>query len=51
MVSPRDDDLNLLGESDAEWSGDANDRKLTSGYLFKFSDSEECVSWQTKTAN
>ena len=26
----------LVGESDAEWSGNVNDRKSTTGYYFKF---------------
>ena len=25
----------LVGESDADWSGDVNDRKSTTGYYFK----------------
>lgn len=27
----------LVGYSDADWGGDANDRKSTSGYVFKIS--------------
>ena len=35
----------LVGFCDADWGGDINDRKSTSGYLFKVSDS--AVSWKS----
>ena len=37
---------NLMGYSDADWAGDLNDRKSTSGYLFKLCGS--VVSWKSK---
>ena len=36
----------LVGYSDADWGGDINDRKSTSGYLFKVSGGE--ISWRSK---
>ena len=35
-----------VGFSDADWAGDVNDRKSTSGYLFKISGAP--VSWRSK---
>ena len=42
------DDANrvIVGFSDADWAGDANDRKSTSGYLFMVSGAP--VSWKSK---
>lgn len=37
---------NLTGYSDADWAGDLNDRKSTSGYLFKMSGA--AISWKSK---
>ena len=48
MVYSRDDDFNFLGGSDADRSGDVNDRRSTTGYLFKISDVGGCISWQPK---
>jgi len=36
----------LVGFFDADWVGDINDRKCTSGYLFKVSGG--AVSWRSK---
>jgi hypothetical protein len=36
----------LVGYSDADWAGDCNDRKLTSGYVFLLSGA--AVSWKSK---
>ena len=38
--------LELKGYSDADWGGDINDRKSTSGYLFKISNG--AISWRSK---
>ena len=38
----------LVGETDADWSGDLNDRRLTTGYYFMLGDSGGSVSWQVK---
>ena len=48
LVCPRDSDYNLTGESGAEWSGDHDDRRSTTGYFFKLGFSGGAVSWQTK---
>ena len=40
------DEKNLEGYSDADWAGDINDRKSTSGYVFIMSGS--AVSWRSK---
>ena len=37
---------NLVGYSDADWAGDLDDRKSTSGYVFKLS--EGPISWRSK---
>ena len=36
----------LIGYSDADWGGDINDRKSTSGYIFKLNGG--AVSWRSK---
>ena len=34
----------MIGDSDADWSGDLNDRKSTTGYYFKFEGSGGAIS-------
>ena len=41
-----DDKEELHGYSDSDWAGDVNDRKSTSGYLFKLSGAP--ISWRSK---
>ena len=48
---PHDNDFNLTGESDADWSGDHDDRRSTTGYFFKLGFSGGAVSWKTKKQN
>ena len=36
----------LIGYSDADWGGDVNDRKSTSGYIFKLNGG--AISWRSK---
>ena len=48
LVYSRDGDFNLHVESDADWSGDHDDRRSTTGYFFKLGLSRGAVSWQTK---
>ena len=36
------------GESDADWSGDQNDRKSTTGLYFKYSQDSGAISWQVR---
>lgn len=38
--------FSLVGYSDADWAGDINSRKSTSGYLFRIGDAT--VSWRSK---
>ena len=40
------DDTTLVGYSDADWAGDTNDRKSTSGYVFMLSGA--AISWRSK---
>ena len=44
-------DLILQGASDAGWSGDASDRKSTTGFYYKLSDSGGAISWNCKKQN
>ena len=37
LVYSKRDSKTCVGYSDADWAGDINDRKSTSGYLFKIS--------------
>ena len=37
-----------MGESDADWSGDVNDRKSTTGYYFKLNGRGAALSWSVK---
>ena len=38
----------IIGDSDADWSGDLNDRKSTTGYYFKFEGNGGPISWEVK---
>ena len=38
----------LVGESNADWSGDVNDRKSTTGYYFKLNGRGAALSWGVK---
>ena len=38
----------LVGESDVDWSGDANDRKSTTGHYFKLNVRGAALSWGVK---
>ena len=48
LVFRRGDKLTLECYSDAEWAGNLDNRKNTSGYCFKFSSSSAVVSWSSK---
>ena len=41
----KDDDTELVGYSDADWAGDLNDRKSTSGYVFMLGGA--AISWKS----
>ena len=38
----------IIGDSDAGWSDDLNDRLSTTGYYFKFEGSGSAISWEVK---
>jgi len=46
LVYSRDGSKDCTGYSDADWAGDTDDRKSTSGYLFQISGA--AVSWRNK---
>ena len=48
LFFPSTGDSTLVGETDADWSGDVNGRRSTTGYYFKLGDSGGSVSWQVK---
>ena len=37
--------MKLVGDADADWSGDLDDRKSTTGYYFKFQGNGAAISW------
>ena len=51
LFYPHDNEFNLIGESDADWSDDHDDRKSTTGYFFKLGLSGGAVSWETGKQN
>ncbi|PIK49151.1 putative Gag-pol polyprotein [Apostichopus japonicus] len=46
LLYTKDGSNECIGYSDADWAGDVNDRKSTSGYLFQVSGA--AVSWKSK---
>ena len=46
LLYSKDGSKDILGYSDADWAGDVNDRKSTSGYLYLISGA--AVSWRSK---
>lgn len=46
LVFTKGGDLKLVGYTDSDWGGDVNDRKSTTGYLFKIGNN--IVSWRSK---
>ena len=46
LLYSKDGSKDILGYLDADWAGDVNDRKSTSGYLFHISGA--AVSWRSK---
>ena len=40
--------MKLVGDADAYWSGDLDDRKFTTGYYFKFQGNSVAISWGVK---
>ena len=48
LFFPSTSNSTLVGDKDADWSGDVKDRRSTTGYFFKRGDSRRSVSWQVK---
>ena len=46
LLYSKDKEKECTGYSDADWAGDVNDRKSTSGYVFKLSGA--AISWRSK---
>ena len=46
MYHANEEDSCLTGYSDADWAGDIDDRKSTSGYIFEFAGG--AISWRSK---
>ena len=42
------DGFNLYGSADADWAGDVDDRRSTTGYSFHVQRSGAAISWSTK---
>ena len=40
--------MKLVGDADADWSGDFDNRKSTAGYYFKFQGNGAAISWGVK---
>ena len=45
LTYTKEGSYDLLGESDADWSGDVNDRKSTTGYSFQLNGRGAALSW------
>ena len=48
LVYRRDKAVNLVSYSDAEWAGNIDNRRSTSGYCFKLSDNSGVISWSSR---
>ena len=48
LTFTKESSLDLVGESDADWSGDSNDGKSTTGYSFKLNGRGAALSWGVK---
>ncbi|GJQ79275.1 hypothetical protein Trydic_g5518 [Trypoxylus dichotomus] len=46
LFYPKNSEIELVGFDDADWAGDQEDRKSTTGYLFKVYGGTIC--WSTK---
>ena len=40
--------MKFVGDADADWSGDFDNRKSTTGYYFKFQGNGAAISWGVK---
>ena len=48
LTFSKNSNSDIIGDSDADWSGDLNYRKSTTGYYFKFEGSGGAISWEMK---
>jgi hypothetical protein len=48
LLFSRNTDSQLTGYCDADWAGDINDRRSTTGYVFKLGNGGAPISWNTK---
>ena len=48
LVYRRDKALNLVSYSDADWAGNIDNRRSTSGYCFKLSDNSGVICWSSR---
>ena len=44
----KNSNIKITGDADADWSGDLDDRKSTTGYYFKFQGTGGAISWEVK---
>ena len=49
LIYKRNDGLSLYGYTDADWAGDVDDRRSTSGGVFMLG--TKCVSWHSRKQN
>ena len=48
LVCRRDKALNLVSFSDADWAGNIDNRRSTTGYCFKLRDNSGVISWSSR---
>ena len=48
LTFAKNSSMKLVGNADADWSGDLDDRKSTTGYYFKFQGNGAAISWEVK---
>ena len=48
LVYRRDKTLNLVSYSNADWTGNIDNRRSTSGYCFKLSDNSDVMRWSSR---
>ena len=48
LTHTKESSYDLVGESDADWSGDVKDRKSTTGYYFKLNGRGAALNWGVK---
>ena len=46
LIFLKNSNIKFMGVSDADWSGDLNDRRSTNGYYFKFDSDGGAISWK-----